>query len=110
MAAEPQAWGILQPLLSQPGLVMVTLHRMALDLRFRCEVEAWQKVWKIQSMNRMWTSADLAHAWDPRGRKGTASGQKPDYAGMVAFDSKIGQMVLQNSPRCMPLAVQSILP
>lgn len=25
------------------------------------QVEAWQKIWKIQSVNRMWTSADLAH-------------------------------------------------
>ncbi|CAE7340445.1 unnamed protein product, partial [Symbiodinium necroappetens] len=25
------------------------------------EVEAWQQMWKIQSMNRMWTSADVAH-------------------------------------------------
>ena len=26
------------------------------------EVEAWQQMWKIQSINRMWTSADVAHA------------------------------------------------
>lgn len=25
------------------------------------QVEAWQQMWKIQSMNRMWTSADVAH-------------------------------------------------
>ncbi|CAE7021197.1 unnamed protein product [Symbiodinium sp. CCMP2456] len=25
------------------------------------QVEAWQQMWKIQSVNRMWTSADVAH-------------------------------------------------
>ncbi|CAE7575882.1 unnamed protein product [Symbiodinium sp. CCMP2592] len=25
------------------------------------QVEAWQQMWKIQSINRMWTSADVAH-------------------------------------------------
>ncbi|CAE7477224.1 unnamed protein product [Symbiodinium natans] len=25
------------------------------------QVEAWQQMWRIQSINRMWTSADLAH-------------------------------------------------
>ena len=26
------------------------------------QVEAWQKIWRIQSLNRMWTAADTAHA------------------------------------------------
>ncbi|CAJ1437438.1 unnamed protein product [Effrenium voratum] len=25
------------------------------------QVEAWQKIWRIQSLNRMWTAADTAH-------------------------------------------------
>ena len=30
------------------------------------KVEAWQKVWKLQSLQRMWTPADLAHAGNLR--------------------------------------------
>ena len=40
---------------------MQSLHWRRVMYVLSAEVEAWQQMWKIQSMNRMWTSADVAH-------------------------------------------------
>ena len=49
------------------GPLLISLPQLQL-CAFSCchlwsrEVEAWQNMWRIQSIHRMWTSADVAHA------------------------------------------------
>ena len=45
------------------------------------EVEAWQKMWKVQSVHRMWTSSDVAHAGMPRFPKCRCGGNEGNDEG-----------------------------